>query len=130
MPGFFNRVGTYMAGQGAKGVAHMVANPALARTALGAALGGAAYLGTAGYNDRGNYQGTMGGFIGSALMGAAAFRYGGAGLAASQGRGYANASLKTRAKQFARGMTVMAKKDARGARVLANRGYGRIRGIF
>jgi hypothetical protein len=129
MPGFFSRVGTYMAGAGRQGLAQMAANPALRRTAIGAAMGGA-YGGMSGDTS----------VLGGALMGAGLARYGGAGmLAASRsGRGLGfMGSVKAYGTAFGGGVANLARRDAmrvrmagRSARMAANRGYGKIRGLF
>lgn len=122
MPGFFSRVGTYMAGQGRSGLAAMAANPALRRTAIGAGIGGA--------------YGAMSGdtsVLGGAMMGAGVARYGGAGMKmarnAGAGMGFGGHAIAY-GKAFAGGVANRARLDARGARMAANRGYGRIRGLF
>ena len=123
MPGFFSTVGTYMAGAGAKGLAAMQANPALRRTAIGAGVGGA--------------YGMMSGdtsVLGGAMMGAGAARYGGAGFRRGmlgwRGIGVSDVRTIGFGQGFYRGVANMARADARGARMAANRGYGKIRGLF
>lgn len=122
MPGFFNTMGTYMAGAGRSAMAQMGANPALRRTAIGAAMGGA-------YGGMSSDTSVLGG----ALMGAGAARYGGAGMKmasnAGAGMGFAS-SVKAYGGAFARGVAGRARLDARGARMMANQGYGKFRSMF
>lgn len=117
MPGFFNKMGTYMAGAGAAGMAAMAKNPALRRTVVGAAMGGA-------YGAVSDDTSVLGGMA----MGAAAGRYGGAGFnRIATGRAY---GFGTSAKRFGMAMAARARLDARGARMAANQGYGKFRSMF
>ncbi len=122
MPGLFSRVGTYMAGAGRTGLAQMAANPALRRTAIGAAMGGA-------YGVVSDDTSILGGAMTGAVMG----RYAGAGVAAARGAGRGmgfRASMGDYAKRFGMGVAARARLDARGARMSANQGYGKFRSMF
>jgi hypothetical protein len=128
MPGFFSKVGTYLAGG---------ANAMGSRTLKGAMYG----AGTGGlYGAMSDDTSVLGGMMSGALMGGAGARYGGAGALAGAhtGRGIGfKASMGTYAKAFGGGVANMAKRDAMRLRVMgtsavikANRGYGKIKGMF
>ena len=129
MPGFFSKVGTYMAGAGAA-----LGNRTVKGAMYGAAAGGINGL----MSDDGSL---LGGAMGGALMGGAIGRYGGAGYMAARnaGRGIAGpmGHAKAYASAFGGGVANMAKRDAMRLRVMgrsavikANRGYGKIKGMF
>ena len=114
MPGIFSRMGTYMAGaMGNTG----------RRTLIGAAFGGT--YGAMSDNTS---------IIGGAMMGAGLARYGGAavrrGMLGYRGIGVSTPGIRGAIMGANRGIRNRGMQDYRRSRVLANRGYSKIRGIF
>lgn len=135
MPGLFSRVGTYM--PGLANSAKQIALGGMGRTAAGALYGG---LSGAAYGMASSDTSVIGGALGGAAIGAAGARYLGAGFLsasrAGRGMGFKQHSIAY-GKAFSQGVENMARRDARRARVFgtsariqANRGFGKIRGLF
>jgi hypothetical protein len=72
--------------------------------------------------------------LGGAAMGAVAGRYTGAGLRRAalgyRGIGVASPGLRGALSGFGKGVTNTLRMDYRGARMLSNRGIGKMRGIY
>ncbi len=94
-----------------------------AQAAMGAAIGGM-------YGATSDNTSVLGG----ALMGAGAMRYGASGIRRAalgrRGIGVGSPGMLGMGHGFYRGVVNRARMDARGVRMSANRGYGKIRGLF
>ena len=134
MPGFFSKMGAYMAGAGRSAMGSkytgMAMNAAMSRVGRGA-MSGAAMGGV--YGAMSDDTSVMGGAMGGALMGAGAARYGGAGLRRAalgrRGIGVSAPGVRGAVMGFGKGVYNAARMDYRGTVMAANKGYGRIRGL-
>ncbi len=134
MPGFFSKMGAYMAGAGRSAMgskyAGIAMNAAMSRVGRGAMTGAA--MGGA-YGAMSDDTSVLGGAMGGALMGAGAARYGGAGLRRARlgqrGIGVSAPGMRGAMMGFGKGAYNMMRQDYRGAVMQANKGYGRIRGL-
>ena len=119
-----------LAGYGA-GMARKAATGGYGSTAAGALWGGAA---GAGYGAMSNDTSMVGGALMGAGLGAGAGRYGASGLRRARlgkrGIGVSGPGMGGAVSGFGRGVRNRLKMDYRGARLAANRGYGRIASSF
>ena len=138
MPGLFSRVGTYLAGSEMRAAAGNIGQLAMfaAKGGLGRTTAGALYGAAAGglYGALSSNTSVLGGMMGGAALGAGGARYGGAGVRRGmlgyRGIGVSDVRTIGFGQGFAKGVSNMARQDARGVRMAANQGYGKIRGLF
>lgn len=105
-----------------------------ARGGFGRTTAGALWGGAAGglYGAMSSDTSVLGGMVAGAGLGAGSARYLGAGFisASKVGAGQKlGAHAKSYGQAFGRGVLAQAKWDYRGARMAANQGYNRIRGL-